>query len=250
MIFIIFFCCVVGLQLNQREVYSVKVLQVADTSSSASQNEIAEALKKAFLHSKGPGKHYNLALPGGRSLSLIAMALRKAIKNAHIRSHLQVYQIDERLFNDKNAPVIQECLNALHLSQHQLHIFQTTDDIDYGVSAYATRVPLFHAVILGVGEDGHLAGIFPNHESTKISDYGYYHDSPKPPNGRMTAGFDVLLDSKLLIGLFLGRSKWDVLEYMLSSEESMIQYPAMVLKHHINSLIITDSPKSAYNDEL
>lgn len=224
-----------------------KVVQLVDTTSTASQKVVEEALKEAFLSTKEDGKSYNLALPGGRSLSQIAFGLCKAIKNAHIARKLEVYQIDERLFGNKNAPIIRECLNPLQLREEQLHLFQTTDGGDFGVSTYAAKVPPFHAVILGVGEDGHVAGIFPNHESGNISDYGFYDDSPKPPNGRMTAGFDVIFEAKLVIGLFFGRAKWDVLKQVLHSNNSLSQYPAMVLTKHPNAIIITDTPQEIFS---
>ena len=234
----------------------MKVIQLDGTTSvssrtiGGSQAVIAEALKQACLSSRGYDGSFNLALPGGRSLSQFAVVLCEAIEAAQLKHKLNVYQIDERLFGDKNAPVIQDCLSALHLRQEQFHLFRQTHARDFGVSEYAATVPLLNAVILGVGDDGHVAGIFPNHESGQISDYGCYCNSPKPPNGRMTAGFDVLLDSRLLVGLFLGRAKWDVLEHVLSSNDSIFAYPAMVLKQHSNSIIITDSPPRRFIREV
>jgi 6-phosphogluconolactonase len=69
------------------------------------------------------------------------------------------------------------------------------DDAKAGAARYAAelaaagegRLPRFDVLMLGVGEDGHVASIFPGHPVGQATgSTAAVHDSPKPPPTRIT----------------------------------------------------------------
>jgi 6-phosphogluconolactonase len=65
-------------------------------------------------------------------------------------------------------------------------------------------------VVLGVGEDGHTASLFPGHPALKADGLTVgIHDSPKPPPGRVSLTLEVLRDARRVIILATGAGKAD-----------------------------------------
>ncbi len=98
-------------------------------------------------------------------------------------------------------------LDALPLDPARVHAFPAADgdhagDPEAAASAYAGElaaaggdgpVPRFDVLMLGVGEEGHVASIFP--ESPAASDertVAAVHDCPKPPPDRLTLTFPAI----------------------------------------------------------
>jgi 6-phosphogluconolactonase len=64
------------------------------------------------------------------------------------------------------------------------------------------------ACLIGLGEDGHLASLFPHHPGLReLSDCFAIHDSPKPPPCRLTLSLPVIATARLRMVLCLGAAK-------------------------------------------
>jgi len=85
------------------------------------------------------------------------------------------------------------------------------------VSAWETfaRVPRpFDALVLGMGDDGHTASLFPGspnlpgalNPASAAGCVGMW--SPVPPHARMSLNLTALLDSRRIVMLITGESKW------------------------------------------
>lgn len=83
----------------------------------------------------------------------------------------------------------------------------------------------FTSVLLGMGEDGHTASLFPNHPTLKDAfdpAYGLrvvgLDDSPKPPPMRISLTCPVLMNTGRIILHLTGAGKIDILKEALANE--------------------------------
>lgn len=76
--------------------------------------------------------------------------------------------------------------------------------------------------VLGMGEDGHIASIFPGRPASwEKGKVAFVRDSPKPPEERITLLFDVLRTAGRALVVFAGESKRPVFERVLSGDPLM-----------------------------
>eukprot|EP00475_Leptophrys_vorax_P002806 TRINITY_DN11583_c0_g1_i1.p2 TRINITY_DN11583_c0_g1~~TRINITY_DN11583_c0_g1_i1.p2 ORF type:complete len:304 (+),score=-2.49 TRINITY_DN11583_c0_g1_i1:121-1032(+) len=82
-------------------------------------------------------------------------------------------------------------------------------------AAAPTTPPAFDLIILGVGPDGHVASLFPNHPLLRATDQppmwcAPITDSPKPPPSRITLTLPVLTSACHVAVVAMGGSKSEV----------------------------------------
>jgi 6-phosphogluconolactonase len=158
--------------------------------------------------------HAHLVLTGGGiGIATLAALAASPARDAVDWSRLDVWWGDERFLPDghaeRNATRARAALlDAVPLDPKRRHVMpastgMTGDDADAAARAYADElaaactpedhdgVPTFDVLLLGVGPDGHVASLFPDHpglyerERTVIG----VHGSPKPPPTRISLTF-------------------------------------------------------------
>ena len=93
----------------------------------------------------------------------------------------------------------------------------------------AEAIPRFDIVLLGMGDDGHTASLFPGTDALGVSDrwvtVGYKGDDP-----RVTLTLPLLNQARTVMFLVAGESKQAALAQVFSEEASGKDYPAKLIQ--------------------
>jgi len=156
-----------------------------------------------------------LVLTGGRAAAQVYRAVRDGrARDAVDWSHVDVWWGDERFLPsghpDRNETQAREALlDALPLDPQRVHTMAASDgpdgnDPEAAAARYAdelaraarpgtARLPHLDLVLLGVGEDGHVASIFPEQPAAyENRPVVAVRGSPKPPPVRLTMTLPVI----------------------------------------------------------
>ncbi|MFH2020906.1 MAG: 6-phosphogluconolactonase [archaeon] len=198
---------------------------------------------KKLLQTK---EHLVFGLPGGRSIESIFPLIKDLPWE-----RIHVFMVDERLVSiddmDSNYKLLHDGLfknmiRSKRINEKNLHPIRINADMDNVVKKYSEELRKyggFDIVFFGVGEDGHIAGLFPNLTIDNESEHYFaFTDSPKPPSGRVTASKKMLLRAKLGVFLFIGKSKKPAYEKFISKDTVIVDCPAKIAQH-MNSLVYT-----------
>jgi 6-phosphogluconolactonase len=145
-----------------------------------------------------------LALTGGRIATRAYQELANEGPNSAVDwSRIELWWGDERFVPadhaDRNAKQALDLLAApLALDPDRVHEMPASDgglDLDQAAEAYARELGdvIFDICLLGMGPDGHVASIFPEHPSSYADgDVIAVRSSPKPPPERISLTLPVI----------------------------------------------------------
>lgn len=197
-----------------------------------------------------------LGIPGGRSVIVILTLLKNEKRIPWEKVH--IFMVDERLvplsseesnFKLAKDALIDDLIEKNLLPKENIHAFITNEEPDFGLSDYEGELMRYgehyDIMILSAGEDGHVASLFPNHDSIKDDSEHYLlvRNSPKSPTKRITVSRKMILKSKVVILLFIGESKKQAYKKFLDENSDFYSYPAKMIKDVENSFVITNTQK-------
>ncbi|MGR9052811.1 MAG: 6-phosphogluconolactonase [Gammaproteobacteria bacterium] len=126
-----------------------------------------------------------------------------------------VYIGDERCLpedhQDRNSLMAEQVLlEKVAIPVGQIHPMPAELGPEAAAVAYrktvASAVP-FDLVLLGMGEDGHTASLFPGHQHSQGETVHAVFNSPKPPSERVSLSAETLSDSRKVLFLVTGAGK-------------------------------------------
>lgn len=158
---------------------------------------------------------FHIVLSGGNTPRRVYELLQSIKTEWHL---WHIYFGDERCLpkghSERNSTMASEAwLNHVDIPASQIHIIPTEQGPDRSAVEYAhilNNIDLFDLVILGLGEDGHTASLFPNHDLGVLPDSPatlVIQDAPKPPSERVSLSAHRLGQTRQLIFLVSGLSK-------------------------------------------
>lgn len=160
----------------------------------------------------------SLAIPGGRSPGAVLTELAR-ICPAFVRERLDLLWLDERAVPpghaDRNDVSTLQAWSAAGALPARVHIMPAHNtDLAAAADAYAETLRTatvdgrLDVCLVGLGEDGHMASLFPRHAGlAELSDCFAIVDSPKPPARRLTLSLPVLCRARQRSVLCLGAAK-------------------------------------------
>jgi 6-phosphogluconolactonase len=203
-----------------------------------SADALAEAAAQkwvADLKSSIRGQPYLAALSGGRIAKKFCSAiLRLAQNDPTIFSDVHFFWADERCVPPDNPEsnyfVANECLfQPLKFPSGQIHRIRGEDAPEMAAreaeaalrglaKSLANGQPILDRIFLGMGEDGHVASLFPGEKAEAVSNSATYRPvtASKPPPLRITLGYGVIAAARQVWVLASGSGKETALRQSLS----------------------------------
>jgi 6-phosphogluconolactonase len=194
-------------------------LETADQVAQAAYQQILDASERAIAN-RGS---FKLVLAGGSTPEKVYRLLAEA--NADW-DHWFIYYGDERCLpedhTDRNSLMAtQAFLSKVTIPEAQIFTIPAEDGPDRAAEKYqqivANTLP-FDMVLLGMGEDGHTASLFPGHQHNENELAHAVYNSPKPPPERVSISAQALSDTQELIFLITGANKQDAVRKWRSGQ--------------------------------
>ena len=195
------------------------------------ENAAAQWLE--LLAKRDVGRPFTVALSGGRTPRLLydsvaELAQPSAFDNVHF------FWGDERVVpptdDESNFKLADDGLfRPLQIPLGQVHRVQTerseteavqlaTDELEQLTDSQANGQPVIDLVFLGMGEDAHVASLFPG-DTEAIESKAVYRavTGPKPPPRRITLGYPALAAAREVWVLASGEGKAESLRASLAN---------------------------------
>lgn len=209
-----------------------QVLRYLDADDLATH--AAARLVDALVGYQQDGRVANLCLTGGRIALRIYSRLADLVGGSELDpTRLELWWGDERFVPTDDparnvSPTLASLAGRFAVDPARTHPMPAADGlIDAGSAAVTYAKELgdtrFDVCLLGVGEDGHIASIFPDHPSGEVTSQTVIgvSDSPKPPAERITLTIPALSRSGEVWFLVSGAEKASAVAAALSGDQAV-----------------------------
>jgi 6-phosphogluconolactonase len=188
------------------------------------------------------GDHFHLALSGGTTPNLLFSALASKYSDSVLWQKVHFWWADERMVPpdhpESNFGVARKLLfSKIVLPEKNIHRVRGEMNPLQEAASYAQKIaeelkisdgwPLFDLILLGMGEDGHTASIFPDQlemlESEHFCEVAYHPVTLQP---RITLTGRVINHARNICFLVTGTNKAGRLSEILSENEKAKLLPA------------------------
>jgi 6-phosphogluconolactonase len=226
------------------------VTVVADAESAA--RRVADQIAWRVESAQAEERPCHVALPGGTTPRRTLQLLRVRVQRWQ---HAHLWLSDERAVprghRESNQGLMEEVLGTADELAPTLHAVaspQRPEDAawHYGLEL-GREVPdgVLDIALLGVGEDGHIASLFPGHPALDAVEAPCVavHGAPKPPPDRITLTLPVLRRARYTALLAVGDAKRKALSALGTPDR---QWPASLLAEDLDEVIcdFAASPRS------
>lgn len=228
----------------------------------ATDHELAAAAAKRWvirLGRLGAETPCHVALSGGRITEKFFESIVEQCKRSDCSlDHLHFFWADERCVPPSDAAsnfriAKQLLFEPLEIRPSQTHRIQGEIAKELAVERAISEVrdvvplngekqPVFDMVFLGMGEDGHVASLFPNEPADVVSNPAIYRSvsAAKPPPIRVTLGYAAIATAKEVWVLASGTGKEEA--FHKSLETNSLTSLGRVLRMREKTILFTDIP--------
>ena len=236
-------------------------------SADALAQSVAGRLATSIIQRQAAGERARILITGGSiaTRALEAFAALPAVSGID-PTGLEVWWSDERFLpmgaasrNDSRAR--QLLSGALAVPERNLHSIsgppraRTAEDsaCQYAASLQAAvkpedhaDVPAFDIALLSIGEDAHVASLFPEHPALRATtSVVAVHGAPKPPGERVSLTLRSLCAATELWLMASGPAKAGAVRMTLDESAGPLQVPAAGVFGRIRTLLLVDDAAAA-----
>jgi len=192
---------------------------------------------------------FYIAISGGSLLDIICPPLvSNPLREAVNWSAWHVFWADERWVpldspESNFGGARQKLFSAVSIPQTQIHTVDNTFSPSETARRYQAtleevlhpmpgKLPRFDLILLGIGEDGHTASLFPGHPLLKETRrlIAHVNDAPKPPPVRITMTLPVINNAGNVFFVAMGAGKVPIITRIIGSDQRNEKLPAELVQ--------------------
>lgn len=204
--------------------------------------KFAEEMVGMITESAKKKKPFTVALSGGTTPELLYSLLGDHFSKSATWEYVHFFWGDERCVppdnHESNYGMTQRVLfEKIDIPSANIHRIKGEKNSEKEVSRYSKEIndftdkrdslPTFDLIILGLGEDGHTASIFPGHleliGSDKICEVAVH---PVTLQKRITLTGKVINNADTVVFLVTGKKKAGIVEKIIKKDSSAQNFPA------------------------
>jgi len=213
--------------------------------------QISEDVSDLINTNSESGKETFIALSGGNTPRILFKKLSENFKEKIDWKKLHLFWGDERCVppddDESNYGMTKKyLLNNIDIPDENIHRIRGEDDPELEVKRFAEEInnsvpsentlPRFDLNLLGLGEDGHTASLFPGKKLKDISrQIAGIAVHPETSQKRISLTLDVISNSSQIIFMVTGKEKADIIYDIMSKKNAHKKIPAAKVKA-INTL--------------
>ena len=206
-------------------------------------DSVAKLISEMIISTVKEKEQFNIALSGGSTPEQLYKSLLKEPFINSIPWHMINFFFSDERYLPENDEDTNYMLAEKHLfsqlSEHMLSVFTINnyvETIDKAAKEYeiilkqVVKNACFDLILLGVGNDGHVASLFPDNEvleeKEKLVSKVFYNDANITPH-RITMTYSLINKAKNVLMLVSGDNKKDIVTDILSDKSRLeLKYPA------------------------
>ena len=203
---------------------------------------LAFDLAKKIEKAEKENSPLNLALSGGNTPKILFSVLAEKYRSSLNWSFVNLFWVDERCVSpddpESNYGMTHRLLlEKIDIPTQNIHRMKGENDPGTETVRYSEEIlkyialknglPVFDIVLLGMGEDGHTASIFPGNIGS-FNSTGICEQAIHPVSGqkRVTLTGKVINNAREIIFLVTGKNKADIVHKIIKGREAFPEYPA------------------------
>jgi len=208
---------------------------------------VADEIIESAIEAINSYGSFSLALSGGTTPGAVYRSLSNSSRSSRVEwSKVKLFIGDERWvpLDDSTSNYHMVCetlIDAVKFPKERFfHVNTGLGDREKAAQVYAkvlaeelpieNGTPIIDLVLLGLGEDGHIASLFPGssalHEKEKLV---VVSENPEDGTERVSLSQRVILNARRVLFLVRGEGKAKVLRSVVDGKMSVDQLPAMMV---------------------
>ncbi len=225
--------------------YTVNYNKLAQIEVFQSPGELTNAflhrLSLDIMRSAGNGDDFYLSLSGGSTPMEIFTRTPDEWGSPFLLRRLKLFWGDERCVppgseESNYGNTLRTWFGKISIPENNINRIRGENDPDEEVRRYEATLkkipqknglPCFDLIVLGIGEDGHTASIFPGHlDLMKAEEWVAVARHPETGQTRITLTGRVINNARHVLFLATGSRKIPVLKELFSDSKIAASYPA------------------------
>jgi len=215
-------------------------IRVYSDISDLNQEVAADIIKQSQDAVSRHGR-FALVLSGGQTPKSVYEILGTRYKTEPVWKYIHIFWGDERYVPSDHPMsnfnmVHKSLLEHIPLPSENIHLIRTTEKTPQKaaeiyehelIACFKENIPKFDLILLGLGNDGHTASLFPDspalHEKDRLA---VAVDEPQKGDARITMTYPVFNNAKLVYFIVAGRNKADAVRQAMLPDNGYLSCPA------------------------